>query len=211
MSKTVISAWKEGRRRSARSTILEAAWAAVHQDGLGGLSMRDLAQRAGVTTPTLYAYFESKHDIYDAMFGEAAQLFEQRMSEPTSASTPRQLLVDGARRFAAFCTEDVERYQLLFQRVIPGFEPSAQSYAYSLSALEKSKRRLASIGITGRRRHDMWTALLTGLVDQQISNDPGGDRWTRLTEDVVDMFLAYCQADREERPRDGRATRTKGS
>ena len=41
----------------------------------------------------------------------------------------------------------------------------------------------------------MWTALTTGLVDQQISNDPGGDRWTRLIDDLVTMFLAYCQAE----------------
>lgn len=33
---------------------------------------------------------------------------------------------------------------------------------------------------------------MTGLVDQQISNDPGGDRWTRLIDDVVAMFLAHC-------------------
>jgi hypothetical protein len=41
----------------------------------------------------------------------------------------------------------------------------------------------------------MWTALTTGLVDQQISNDPGGDRWARLIDDFVTMFLAYCQMD----------------
>jgi hypothetical protein len=33
---------------------------------------------------------------------------------------------------------------------------------------------------------------MTGLVDQQISNDPGGDRWTRLIEDVVRMLLAHA-------------------
>jgi hypothetical protein len=33
---------------------------------------------------------------------------------------------------------------------------------------------------------------MTGLVDQQISNDPGGDRWIRLIDDVVVMFLAHC-------------------
>jgi hypothetical protein len=40
----------------------------------------------------------------------------------------------------------------------------------------------------------MWTALTTGLVDQQISNDLGGDRWAGLIDDFVAMFLAYCHA-----------------
>jgi hypothetical protein len=48
-------------------------------------------------------------------------------------------------------------------------------------------------GITSEAHVDMWTALTTGLVDQQISNDPGGDRWVRLLDDVVPMFLAYYQ------------------
>ncbi len=36
---------------------------------------------------------------------------------------------------------------------------------------------------------DLWTAIVTGLTDQQISNDPGGDRWTRLVDRAVDMFF----------------------
>jgi hypothetical protein len=32
---------------------------------------------------------------------------------------------------------------------------------------------------------------MTGLTDQQLSNDPGGDRWARLLDEAVDMFLAH--------------------
>ena len=42
---------------------------------------------------------------------------------------------------------------------------------------------------------DLWTALTTGLVDQQISNDPGGDRWIRLIDDAVAMFLALLRSE----------------
>ncbi|HET7523446.1 MAG TPA: hypothetical protein VFJ79_04805, partial [Acidimicrobiales bacterium] len=101
-------------------------------------------------------------------------------------------LAEGLRRFVEFCTTDVPRYQLLFQRIIPGFEPSADSYAPAVEALEGTRRRLAAIGVTRPEQIDMWTALVTGLVDQQISNDPGGDRWTRLSGQVVEMFLTYC-------------------
>ena len=60
--------WRASRRQSARDAIVEAAWALVREEGLAGLSLRDLARRAGITTPTVYSYFESKHAIYDAMF-----------------------------------------------------------------------------------------------------------------------------------------------
>ena len=47
-------------------------------------------------------------------------------------------------------------------------------------------------GVRNPAHCDIWTALMTGLVDQQIANDPGGDRWSRLVDEVVAMFLAHC-------------------
>jgi AcrR family transcriptional regulator len=193
MSNNAATTWREGRRQSARAAILEAAWAAVREEGLAGLSLRDLARRAGITTPTVYAYFGSKHDIYDAMFGQAAEEFADRVAAPHDSDDPEKVLRDGVRRFVRFCTEDVPRYHLLFQRTIPGFEPSADSYAPAVRALQAAKEHLAAAGVTNPRHVDMWTALTTGLVDQQISNDPGGDRWASLLDDCISMFLNYCK------------------
>jgi AcrR family transcriptional regulator len=144
----------------------------------------------------VYAYFNSKNDIYDAMFGRAAAEFADHMTAAFETDDPREVLVAGVRRFVAFCTADAARYQLLFQRIIPGFEPSAESYAHAVRALGASRERLALNGITAPEHLDMWTALTTGLVDQQVSNDPGGQRWICLIDDCVSMFLAYCQGSR---------------
>jgi AcrR family transcriptional regulator len=187
------SSWRQARRRSAREAIVEAAWALVREEGLAGLSLRDLARRAGISTPTVYAYFDSKNAIYDAMFGGAATQFADRMAEPYPAQDPRELLVAAGLRFAEFCAGDPQRYQLLFQRSIPGFQPSPQSYAPALRALAGARDLLARNGITQARYLDLWTALITGLVDQQVSNDPGGDRWTGLIEESVAMFLGHCR------------------
>ena len=188
--------WREARRRSARDAIVEAAWTLVRGEGLAALSLRDLANRAGITTPTVYAYFDSKNAIYDAMFGHAAADFADRMTEPDAADDPQAVLAGSARRFVEFCTSDVARYQLLFQRTIPGFEPTPESLAPAGRALDAVRERLALNGVTEPEHVDMWTALTTGLVDQQISNDPGGDRWARLVDDFVAMFLGYCQPTR---------------
>jgi hypothetical protein len=107
---------------------------------------------------------------------------------------PPAILAGGVRRFLEFCTSDIARYQLLFQRTIPGFEPPAASFAPAIRALELVRERLALNGVRDPRLVDMWTALTTGLVDQQISNDLGGDRWAGLIDDFVAMFLAYCHA-----------------
>jgi AcrR family transcriptional regulator len=188
-----VTDWREARRRSARDAIVEAAWTLVRRDGLAGLSLRELARRAGITTPTVYAYFDSKNAIYDAMFGQAATEFADRMAEPFDSENPRDLLAQAVRRFFEFCTADSARYQLLFQRTLPGFEPSPESYAPAVRALDGARDLLARNGITAARHLDLWTALVTGLVDQQVANDPGGERWTRLIDETAAMFLAHCQ------------------
>jgi AcrR family transcriptional regulator len=172
--------------------IVEAAWSLVAEEGLAALSIRDLAKRAGISTPTVYAYFDSKHAIYDAMFGQAAEQFHAVVSAPFTETEPRAVLAAGLHRFIDFCAESVPRYQLLFQRTIPGFVPSDESYAPAVEALASTRRRFEGIGITDPDHLDLWTAITTGLVDQQLSNDPGGDRWVRLVDDFVDMFLQYC-------------------
>jgi AcrR family transcriptional regulator len=205
--------WREAKRRSAREAILEAAWDLVRDEGLAGLSIRDLAKRAGITTPTVYAYFESKHAIYDAMFGQAAEEFADLMWSPYGTDDPEQELRIGVRRFLDFCTSNVPRYQLLFQRTIPGFEPSPESFAHSLRSYEHLLGRLRGVGVSDQRLVDMWTAMSTGLVDQQISNDLGGDRWSRLIDDFVDMFLAYARtqdtsAEGKKKPSKGKGRQT---
>jgi len=186
--------WRDARRQSAREAIVDAAWDLVHEEGLAALSLRDLARRAGITTPTVYAYFDSKDAIYDAMFGRAATEFADWVTEPLEADGLEEMLVLRARRFVEFCTIDVARYQLLFQRTIPNFEPSAETYAPAVRALEAAREWLVLNNITQPMHLDLWTALLSGLVDQQVSNDPGGDRWTRLIQEAVAMFLAHCRS-----------------
>ena len=203
--------WREGRRRSARGAIIDAAWSLVAEEGLAGLSLRDLARRAGITTPTVYSYFDSKNAIYDAMFAQAATQLAERLAQPFGDLDPLGLLVAGVRRFAAFCTSDPARYQLLFQHTLPGFEPSPQSYAPAVQALTNAQGWLIRNGITEARHLDLWTALVTGLVDQQISNDPGGNRWSRLIDESMAMFVAHCQLTPVSAKRSSRPTRRKGA
>lgn len=202
--------WREARRHSAHEAIIDAAWSLVIEEGLAGLSLRDLAGRAGITAPTVYSYFDSKNAIYDAMFGRTATEFEVKMAEPYECDDPRELLVAIANRFSLFCTSSPTRYQLLFQRTLPDFEPSPESFAPAVRALAGVRELLVLNGITEERHSDIWTALIIGLVDQQISNDPGGDRWTRLIDESVNMFIAHCQPSRGSRKPGSRPARTKG-
>jgi AcrR family transcriptional regulator len=179
------------RREATRAEILEAAWEQVRAEGLASLSLRDLASRVGMQAPSLYSYFDSKHAIYDAMFAQGAQEFlERERAVPTTGDVLRDMQA-GARVFVGFCTEDPVRYQLMFQRFIPGFEPSPESYAISVEGLQIVRERLAAAGLTEPRDLDLFTAVTAGLTNQQISNEPGGDRWVRLVDEAIEMVLEH--------------------
>lgn len=180
------------RRAETRREILDHAWAACREHGLAGLALRDLATRMGMRAPSLYSYFASKDAIYDAMFAQGQlQLLEALGGLDDSAASVEEFR-RGNRIFFEFCVADPVRYQLMFQRTLPGFEPSAESYALARRSLERLGGTLAAMGATDPRHVDLWTAIMTGLTSQQLANDPGGDRWGRLLDDAMDLFLRHA-------------------
>jgi AcrR family transcriptional regulator len=177
------------RREATRTEILEAAWSLARDNGLAGLSLGDIARRIGMKTPSLYWYFDSKHAIYDAMFVQGNQQLLERLRKQRWGTTPRSVLRTVARVFVEFSNADLARYQLLFHRTIPDFEPSAAAYQFAVEVFESMRARLSGVGITRPSHFDLWTAVVAGLAAQQTSNDPDGDRWLRLVDAAVDMFL----------------------
>jgi AcrR family transcriptional regulator len=181
--------WIADRRQAARRKILDAAWAVAREEGLAAVTLREVAARVGIRAPSLYTHFESKHAIYDAMFGESWAAFLALSRGVTLPDSPRAALRVVARTFFDFATADLARHQLMNQRIIPGFTPSAESYAMAVSALTEMVERLQSLGLHPSGADiDLYTALIGGLVDQQWANDPGGSRWGRLLDRAIDMY-----------------------
>jgi AcrR family transcriptional regulator len=179
------------RREATKAEIVDVAWEQARSEGLAGISLREIAKAIGMQAPSLYGYFGSKHEIYDAMFAVGAQQFVDAEPWNELNGEPLHDLRVIVHYVVRFCAADLPRYQLLFQRPIPGFEPSAASYAIAQSNLARLGEQLAHVGITDPRALDLFTALSAGLATQQISNDPGGDRWIRLVDDAVEMYVQY--------------------
>jgi AcrR family transcriptional regulator len=178
------------RRAATKAEILDTAWELVRAEGLAALNLRDLAARVGMRPPSLYSYFDSKYAIYDAMFLQGNLELLARYEALPEHDDSAEGLRAGGRLFVQFGVEDPARAQLLFMRTIPGFEPAQEAYNVAVRIVELGKARMIRCGIPVEY-FDLWTALISGLVWQQIANEPGGDRWARWVDDVVDMFLAH--------------------
>jgi AcrR family transcriptional regulator len=186
------------RNAAVRREILDAAWTIAREQGLAALTMRDLGARVGMRAQSLYAYFPAKHAIYDAMFADAQQLLLERIEQSPPEQDPVAALRQLNHLWMQFCTEEPVRYQLLYQRTLPGFEPSVRSYELATQTLEHARTRLRACGIKDHRALDAWTAWTTGVVAQQTANEPTGRRWLRLADELTDMYLAHFGPTGEE-------------
>lgn len=188
------------RRSRTRDDIVAAAWRLAERDGLVSLTLRDLAAEVGMRAPSLYGYFDSKAAIYDAMFAQAYRELSAVMStvlaDPSSdpADDPHAWLASGVRQWLAFCQDSIPRYQLMFTRVVPDWEPSPDAYAASIDSFARMRDWLARVGVSDDRDIDLWTALVSGLAAQQIANEPDGRRWVDLTDRAAQMFLQEIKA-----------------
>ena len=199
------------RREATRQEILDAAWSLAREVGLSNITLREIAQRVGMQPPSLYSHFDSKNAIYDAMFGQAWEDCEiHGFADPEKLPPhPRAAIKQFARVWFDYAVADLARYQLMNQRTIPGFEPSPGSYAPAVRALNRGVEVMRSLGVEDRDHFDIYVSLLGGLVDQQLANDPGGDRFSRLLEPTIDMWADAIGIPKESSS-NGRASRKAG-
>lgn len=187
MSATSVAA----RRSQRRGQILAAAWDIAAESGLAAVSLHEVARRVGIRQPSLYGYVSSKLDLYDAMFAQAYEQLLARLDSSAPSGTAREQLLHVSRVVLDFAVENPSRQQLIFQRTIPGFEPSAASYALAKRLVGRSVSLLSALGAGSPAHLEVYTSLVAGLGGQQIANDPGGDRFTRHLEAMLDMFLDH--------------------
>lgn len=77
----------------------------------------------------------------------------------------------------------------LFERHIPGFAPSSESYALAHEALDRVVEVMQTAGVTRSGDIDCLVAITAGLMQAQRTNEPGGTRWVRHLDRMVDLVL----------------------
>jgi AcrR family transcriptional regulator len=183
---------KVAERREARTAeIVEAAWKLAATDGIGGFSLHGLARELGIRQPSLYEYFDSKLALYDAMFADGNRRLQARLEALDLPDDPRRAVKLHTHEFVAFATEDIARQQLLFARSIPDFEPSAEAFAPAVEVLDRAAGLLRAAGLRAQGDIDCFIAMVGGVVAAQNSNEPGGKRWVRQLDRLIDLYLDH--------------------
>jgi AcrR family transcriptional regulator len=178
------------RREATRNEILATAWQIARDDGLASLTLREIAARIGMRPPSLYSHFESKNAIYDAMFAQAWREFHAVLVQQvaTFPPDPRGSLLALATTYFDFAVSDMSRHQLMDVPMLSDFAPSSEAYQPSLDCYGILTSVLAAAGLRKQADLDLYTALVGGLVNQQLANDPKGDRWRALLPRAIAML-----------------------
>jgi AcrR family transcriptional regulator len=181
---------KVAQRRAAKvASIVAAAWQLAREHGIAGVSLHALAREVGMRQPSLYEYFDSKNALYDAMFADGNRQLLARLGALELPPQPRAALKMYASTLVTFAIEDPPRNELLFQRHAPGFTPSPASFALAEEVLDGAIKLINEAGVTGQGDIDCIVAMVGGLIEAQLSNDPGGDRWTRHLSRLIDLLV----------------------
>lgn len=199
---------RQRRRQETIVEVLDIAAEIMAEQGVGGLSVGEVARRMGIRPPSLYVYFPSKHALYDALFARGAQLVLDHVRanlEPDDGDRRPldELLLREAGVFVTWSLEHPAYTQLLFWRPVPGFAPSAEAYAPAVELVELTRYRFAALQQAGLVQPDAdvdavvrdWTVLIAGVTSQQMSNAPdepfATGRFTAALPSLVGMFARH--------------------
>lgn len=198
---------REQVRLDTIEQILAIARKEMQRDGVAALSLGAIARQLGMRTPSLYTYFDSKNAIYDELFRRGFLEFSRWMDErPHQDGTFRDNMISALKAYLGFAQANPDLYQLMFQRPVPGFEPSAASMAVSLESLETIRRQAGYMfeggqletGLPFEEARDLIIAMQHGLTELHLANNPdlpvGSGRFGKLVEQAADLFVAAWRA-----------------
>jgi AcrR family transcriptional regulator len=117
-----------------KDKILQAATTLLLEKGLAGMSVRAIANLAGVSTIGIYSHFQGKQGILDALYIEGYHYVGEAMLTAVKIADPRAAAIEGARLYLEVAKSHEAIYRLIFGEVDFDYEPGEEARAAALEA-----------------------------------------------------------------------------
>ncbi len=125
-----------------RSRILAASVRLIEEQGLGALSMREVARRAGVSHQAPYHHFADREAILAAVaeegFRRLSAELEAAVARPSLAAIDR--LVESGRGYVRFATSNPAHFRVMFRPELVDLEKHPSALAEAQRAFETLER-----------------------------------------------------------------------
>ena len=181
-------------REHREQLILDVAGQVFAAAGYESASMDEIADRAGVSKPMLYAYFGSKEGLYLAYIERAGgELVDRLVSAAPAGDRSTEGLRARITEFLAFVQEHADGWKVLF-REVASTRPFAEHVAGLRERIVDAVRRLIE---SSRPAHvppasDAIAHALVGAGESLANwwlDHPAVDR-----DQVADLYLSVVQA-----------------
>ena len=199
---------REREREQARTRIIEAARDVLSELGLGGLSMRSIAERAEYSPGAIYLYFEDKDslilEVVKAGFEQMREYMAMELAKLGETASGIEQYGAMGRAYARFALENTAYFRVMFE--LPGVarvdcpEPCHDAAGETpFDDVVRTVERAASEGLSGvqdaRRTALTGWALIHGLTSLYLSghvaDEIGGhEELLGVVEDAMQTFYA---------------------
>ena len=102
-----------------RELIIQATTEIVEENGLEGLSAREIAKRIGYSPGTLYNVFENLDDILLTIEARLLDRLADRLAKTDASGTPQERLKRLTETYFAFTQERPKLWNLLVEHRLP--------------------------------------------------------------------------------------------
>jgi AcrR family transcriptional regulator len=127
------------------STLLREANRLLDEDGIDGLSLRKLAERAGVSRTAPYHHFRDKNALLCALATQAFSQLDEMISRQLQGDGSRERIQHFVSEYLRFATEHPEQYELMFGRTIwKSGDPTDELKAVAYRSFRHYAERLGS-------------------------------------------------------------------
>jgi len=103
-----------------KNALIKAGVEILAKEGVGGLSLRKVAQKAGVSHSAPYSHFPDKQSLIAAISTEGFnQLYvELQAITEKHKSNPKRQLMEGARAYVQFAMNNTDTFKIMFSGVL---------------------------------------------------------------------------------------------
>jgi AcrR family transcriptional regulator len=160
---------RERKTRETRERIFREAVALFERHGFAGTKVRDIAERAKVSTVTVHSHFRTKdrilHALAELYFERAISLFEEMAELAADASTPPQEFIDRARQTALDWPTTGRQLAADTQRIVIRTETGDRLYREMRSRLALL---IGNLQRSGKVRGDLDATVLAAVLGDLI-------------------------------------------
>ncbi len=179
---------------TVESALLAAAARVLETEGPEALTVRHIAKEAGVAPMGVYSRFESKAGIIEALFRLGFQTLAEEFSTLDDFGDPIDALFEAGRRYRLLAIAHPRIYQLMFDRSIPGFEPSESAKidaARAFEGLVHVVRRAIDAGVAHSEDPALLAQVIWASCHGWVSLELAG---IGFVQDTASGYEALCRA-----------------